>query len=145
MKLLKASAIGILLLAIFSTPSCGTAKRFVTDVSVGVSSPVLVVVGGSADAIVDIQEVDKGLNAGPFAQVIAFPFFFLWNGTKHLIYSAIHIIDAPLCIFYGAAEVHPNGPEVKPLDYYRLPWLDAMWDEDEGDATDFESGETTGR
>jgi hypothetical protein len=143
LKLFKASAIGILLLSVFSLPGCGTTKRFVTDVSVGVSTPVLFIVGGSTDAINDIQEVDKALDAGPFAQVVAFPFYFLWHGTKHLIYGLVHIVDAPLCAFYATAELHPDGPEIKPLDFYRLPWLDSMMGEDEN--TDFESGETTGR
>lgn len=143
MKLLKASAVGILLLAVFSAPGCGTTKRFITDIGVVGTSPYLVIVGGSTDAVSDIQEVDDALDAGPVAQVVAFPFFFLWHGTKHLIYSAIHLVDAPLCVFYGAAETHPDGPEIKPLDFYRLPWLDSMMDEK--DNTDFESGETTGR
>lgn len=142
MKLLKASAVGILLLSVLSLPSCGTTKRFLTDVGVGVSTPALVIYGGSTDAVNDIHEVDKALDAGPFAQVVAFPFYFLWHGTKHLIYGAVHIIDAPLCVFYATAELHPDGPEIKPLDFYRLPWLDSMMDVPE---TDYESGETTGR
>ncbi|MHC4514184.1 MAG: hypothetical protein ACYTKC_09265 [Planctomycetota bacterium] len=131
------------MLSLLSLSSCGTAKRFTTDVVVAGASPFLVFYGGSTDAVNDIQEVDEALGAGPFAQVVAFPFYFLWHGTKHLIYGAVHLVDAPLCTFYAFAELHPDGPEIEPLDYYRLPWLDEMVG-DTG-STDFESGENTGR
>lgn len=143
LKLLKASAIGILLLSVMSLPGCGTTKRFITDVGVGLSSPVLVVVGGSTDAVSDIQEVDEALDAGPFAQVAAFPLYFLWHGTKHLVYSAVHVGDALLCPLYAAAELHPAGPEIAPLDFYEFwpPWFG----ESKEGGTDFESGESVDR
>ena len=51
------------------------------------------------------------------------------------------MVDAPLCVFYGAAELHPDGPEIKPLDYYKVPWISDR----PAVVTDFESGESTGR
>ncbi|MHC4078527.1 MAG: hypothetical protein ACYST0_08840 [Planctomycetota bacterium] len=113
------------------------------DVGVGVSAPVLFFVGGSTDAVNDIQQVDEALDAGPFAQVAAFPFYFLWHGTKHGLYAFIHLLDAPMCVFYGAAELHPEGPEIRPLDFYQFwpPWFS----ESEHGGTDFESGENVGR
>ena len=143
LKLLKATAIGILLLSLSTLSSCGTVNRFSTDVFVAASSPFLVVYGGSTDAAADVQEMGAALDAGPFTEVVAFPFYFLWHAGKHLVYSAIHLVDAPLCVFYGLAEAHPNGPEIKPMDYYQvpLPWVD----KDSAGSTDLESGEDTGR
>ena len=93
--------------------------------------------GGSTDAVTDVQEATDALDMGPFAQVVAFPFYFLYHGVKHALYSVIHIVDAPLCVLYGAAELHPDGPEIKPLDYYQVPWIRSK----PRFVTDFESGE----
>jgi hypothetical protein len=114
------------------------------DLAVTASSPLLVIYGGSTDATADVQEVTEALEMGPVAQVVAFPFYFLYHGLKHALYSVIHAVDAPLCVFYGAAELHPDGPEIKPLDYYQMPmpWFP---DPKEKGGTDFESGESTGR
>ena len=141
MKLLQASAVGILLLSLLSLSSCGTAKRFSLDLSVAATSPFLVIYGGSTDAVTDVQEATEALDMGPFTQVVAFPFYFLYHGVKHALYSIIHVVDAPLCVFYGAAELHPDGPEIRPLDYYEVPWISDR----PAVVTDFESGESTGR
>ena len=51
-----------------------------------------------------------------------------------------HIVDLPLCVFYGAAELHPYGPEVMPLDIYDGTWFDT-WAAESRVGTDAESGE----
>ena len=48
-------------------------------------------------------------------------------------------VDLPLCLFYGAAELHPSGPEVKPLDIYQGTWFD-KWASPKK-STDGDSGE----
>ncbi len=110
------------------------------DLVLGVGTPVLMLYGGSTDGYTSAKSIRTGLGSGSAMEVLAFPFTFLYHSIEHGVYGLFHLIDLPLCLFYGAAELHPYGPEVKPLDFYQGTWFDAS---PEPSGTDAESGETT--
>ncbi|MCA8966917.1 MAG: hypothetical protein H6838_19985 [Planctomycetes bacterium] len=117
--------------------SCGTARRFGKDVMLGVGTPVLMVYGGATDGYTSARNVREGMGSSAVVEVLAFPFTFTYNAIKHGIYGIIHVIDAPLCLFYGAAELHPQGPEIQPLDFYQGTFFDKK-----ASSTDAQSGES---
>ncbi len=120
--------------------SCGTFNRAGKDIMLGVGTPVLVVYGGATDGMTSSQSVREGMGSGAAVQVAAFPFTFAYHALEHAIYGFAHIVDLPLCVFYGAAELHPYGPEVMPLDIYDGTWFDT-WAAESRVGTDAESGE----
>jgi len=130
--LIAAGAIVMIALA-----SCGTARRAGKDLFIGVSSPVLIIYGGATDGYTSAKSVRKGLDGGTVVEVLSFPFTFTYHAISHLVHCVIHVIDLPLCLFYGAAELAPNGPEIQPLDYYQGTWFDKP----SKSGTDAESGE----
>jgi hypothetical protein len=111
--LLSVSAILALTLA-----SCGTLNRAGKDLFLGVGTPVLILYGGSVDGWESAKAAREGMDSGGAFEVLAFPFTFLYHGFEHTIYGVAHIIDLPLCLFYGLAEIGGVMPEVKPLDIY---------------------------
>ncbi len=121
-------------------PSCGTLNRAGKDLVLGVGTPVLMIYGGATDGYTSAKTVRTGLDSGAAVEVLAFPFTFFYHAIEHGIYGFIHLIDLPLCLFYGAAELHPYGPEIKPLDFYQGTWFDT-WAEKHSRGTDAESGE----
>ena len=118
--------------------SCGTINRAGKDLMLGVGTPILMVYGGATDGYATSANVREGLDSGAPVQVLAFPFTFFYHALEHGIYGIVHLVDLPLCLFYGAAELHPYGPEVMPLDIYQGTWFDD-WARPSG--TDAESGE----
>jgi hypothetical protein len=134
-KLLSVSALLATTLA-----SCGTVSRACKDLVLGVGTPVLMVYGGATDGATSAQNVRDGLESGGGVEVLAFPFTFFYHAIEHGCYGIVHLIDLPLCLLYGPAELHPYGPEIKPLDIYQGTWFDT-WAEKKG--TDAESGEAT--
>ena len=135
--LLSLSALLALTLA-----SCGTLNRAGKDLMLGVGTPVLMIYGGATDGYESSQAVRDGLGSGSPVQVLAFPFTFAYHAVEHFVYGVTHLVDLPLCLFYGAAELHPYGPEVMPLDIYQGTWFDD-WAADRmaKQGTDAESGE----
>jgi hypothetical protein len=128
-----------------SLTSCGTLNRAAKDLTVGALTivPVIPIYGGATDGATSAQNWREGMGSGAAVEVLAFPFTFLYHGIEHFCYGLIHILDLPLCLFYGAAELHPSGPEIKPLDTYRGTWFDTWAGTDEKKSgTDAESGET---
>jgi hypothetical protein len=122
--------------------SCGTVSRAAKDLVLGVGTPVLMVYGGATDGATSAQRVRTGLDSGGGVEVLAFPFTFFYHALEHGIYGIVHLVDLPLCLFYGAAELHPYGPEIKPLDIYQGTWFDTWYeDSKKGSSTDAESGE----
>ncbi|MFK7742272.1 MAG: hypothetical protein AB8H80_18305 [Planctomycetota bacterium] len=120
--------------------SCGTLNRAGKDLMLGVGTPILMIYGGATDGYQTSLEVRDGLGSGSPVQVAAFPFTFFYHALEHGIYGIVHLVDLPLCLFYGAAELHPYGPEVMPLDIYQGTWFD-NWAEGAKQGTDAESGE----
>lgn len=118
--------------------SCGTMRRAGKDLMLGVGTPVLMVYGGATDGYTSAQSVRTGLDSGAAVEVLAFPFTFAYHALEHGIYGIVHIVDFFFFPFYGAAEVHPYGPEIKPLDFYQGTWFDKQSDKS---GTDAESGE----
>jgi predicted small secreted protein len=120
--------------------SCGTARRAGKDAFVGVATviPVLPIYGGASDGYASAKHIREGIGGGAAMEVLAFPFTFTYHFLEHAIYGVIHIVDLPLCLFYGAAELNPNSIPVKPLDYYQGTWFD---EEPKRSGTDAESGE----
>jgi hypothetical protein len=115
--------------------SCGTFRRAGKDLMLGVGTPVLMVYGGATDGYTTAKEVRNGMDGSGVIEVLAFPFTFTYNAVKHGVYGLIHVVDLPLCLFYGAAELHPNGPTIEPLDFYQGTMFDKQ------SSTDAESGE----
>jgi predicted small secreted protein len=119
--------------------SCGTLNRAGKDIMLGVGTPVLMIYGGATDGATSAQNVREGLGSGSAVEVLAFPFTFAYHALEHGIYGIVHLVDLPLCLFYGAAEAHPYGPEIKPLDIYQGTWFDKWYEEhrkDKGATTD---------
>jgi hypothetical protein len=123
-----------------SLASCGTFCRAGKDLFLGVGTPVLMVYGGATDGHEAAVGVRKGLGSGSMMEVVAFPFTFAYYAFEHGLYGCIHIIDFFFFPFYGLAELHPNGPEIKPLDFYHGTWFDKWAQSDKG--TDAESGQS---
>lgn len=123
--------------------SCGTLNRAGKDLFLGVGTPILMIYGGSTDGVTSAQNVRDGMGSGDAVGALAFPFTFCYHAFEHFLYGVVHIIDFPLCLFYGAAELYPNGPEIKPLDIYQGTWFDdwAGTNEPKKTGTDAESGE----
>lgn len=122
-----------------SLTSCGTLNRAGKDVFVGVTSPFLIVYGGATDGYGSARDVRTGLDSGSAVEVIAFPFTFFYHAITHALYCGIHIVDLPLCPFYGLAELPPAKADIKPLEFYQGTWFDH---ESTGAGTDATSGET---
>ncbi|MBL8739274.1 MAG: hypothetical protein JNL12_22795 [Planctomycetes bacterium] len=122
-----------------SLPSCGTLNRAGKDLVLGVGTPILMIYGGATDGATSAQNVRNGLESGGAVEVIAFPFTFAYHALEHGIYGVVHLVDLPLCLLYGPAELHPAGPEIKPLDLYQGTWFDT-WAAPKR-RTDAESGE----
>ena len=120
--------------------SCGTVNRAGKDLMLGVGTPVLMIYGGATDGYASSQSVSDGLGSGGVMQVVSFPFTFFYHALEHGIYGIVHLVDLPLCLFYGPAELHPYGPEVMPLDIYQGTWFDT-WADKSKHGTDAESGE----
>ncbi|GAB4138982.1 MAG: hypothetical protein Fur0037_04980 [Planctomycetota bacterium] len=116
----------------------GTLKRAGKDAFIGICSPALVLYGGATDGYASAKSVRNGMGSGAAMEVLAFPFTFTYHAIEHAIYGAIHIVDLPFCLAYGLAEMHPYGPEIKPLDFYQGTWFDTPA---EGSGTDAQSGE----
>lgn len=120
--------------------SCGTLNRAGKDVFLGVGTPVLMIYGGATDGFNSSMNVRKGMQSGGAVQVLSFPFTFAYHAIEHGIYGLVHLVDLPLCVLYGAAElIPPSGPEVKPLDIYQGTWFD-KWASPKK-STDGDSGE----
>jgi predicted small secreted protein len=134
--------IAVCALVAVSLSSCGTARRAGKDAFVGIISPVLIIYGGATDGYTSAVGVRNGLGGGSAVEVVAFPFTFLYHAFEHTIYAVIHIVDLPLCLFYGAAELGPNGPQVKPLDFYQGTWFDKESDKAVPSGTDATTGES---
>jgi predicted small secreted protein len=106
--------------------SCGTLNRAGKDLMLGVGTPVLMLYGGATDGYTSAKNVRTGLDSN--------------SAIEHGVFGIVHLVDFPLCVFYGLAEAHPYGPEVKPLDFYTGTWFDS-WAESGKKGTDAESGE----
>ena len=120
--------------------SCGTARRAGKDLGVVAVSPALVLYGGFTDAYTTAKEVRNGLGGGPVVEVITMIPAAVVHTVKHAIYVVFHAVDFVLFPVYGAAELHPYGPEIEPLDYYTGTIFDK---ETKRSATDASSGEAS--
>lgn len=116
--------------------SCGTARRAGKDLMLGVGTPVLMIYGGATDGYTSARSVRDGLESGSAMEVLAFPFTFTYHAIEHGVYGLIHLLDLPFCLFYGAAELHPYGPEIEPLDFYQ----GTIFDKQQKSGTDAETG-----
>lgn|GEM_PF-1806567 len=99
--------------------SCGTFKRAGKDILIGAGTPVLMLYGGATDGLTSSQSIREGMGSGATVQVLSLPFTFFYHAIEHGIYGLVHLADLPLCPLYAAAELHPDGPEVAPLDIYQ--------------------------
>jgi hypothetical protein len=121
--------------------SCGTARRAGKDLFIGVLSAPLILYGASTDGYESSVGVREGLDSGSAMQVLSFPFTFLYHAFEHTLYWSIHVIDLPLCVFYGLSELPPDSEPVRPLDFYQGTWFDKEEDR-RPSGTDATSGES---
>ena len=116
-------------------------NRAAKDVVLGVGTPILMLYGGGTDAVATSDEVKSGLGGSSvtqfFATVLSFPF----HAIKHGFQGVIHLGDFCLFPIYGAAELHPYGPEIEPLDFYTGTWFDKAPESGTDSGTDAETGE----
>ena len=127
--------------AVLSIPlaSCGTTRRAGKDLGIVVTSPILIPYAGFTDGFANAGEVADGLclGASPGYELLSIPFTTLFGLVKHTFLVGIHAIDFFAFPIYGAAELHPYGPEVEPLDYYEGTLFDR---DDTPSGTDAETG-----
>ena len=121
--------------------SCGTLNRAGKDAVLGAATPLLMIYGGATDGASSAKSVRSGMDAGGVVEVLAFPFTFTYHAFEHFMYGVMHIIDLPMCLFWGAAELNPSGPEVMPLDIYQGTWFDTWAGSGKKAGTDPQTGE----
>ncbi len=137
MNLRKITFTAVALLAL-GLSSCGTARRAGKDVFIALSTPVNLIYGGSTDGVSTAKEVRAGLDGGAVTEFLVFPIAFFGHAIKHTFYGFLHAGDFILTPLYGAAELHPYGPEIEPIDIYTGTWFD---ENGNASGTDAESGE----
>ena len=138
--MIRKSFIASVVLMALVLSSCGTARRAGKDLGIVASFPVLIPYGGFTDGFTTAQEVTEGLDGGAATQIVVMPFTVGYGLLKHAFYTVVHAVDFFVFPVYGAAELHPYGPEIEPLDYYTGTWFDS----DNKAGTDAESGEVVG-
>ncbi len=98
--------------------SCGAMRRLGKDALITVASPAVVLYGGFTDAMTMGNEAKQGLGGGAltefFAGAVSLPYYL----AKHTVLVGIHAFDILLFPAYGAADLHPYGPDIQPLDFY---------------------------
>lgn len=135
----RKALIAVSVVSTVALTSCGTARRAGKDLVLGIGTPVLMIYGGATDGYTSAKDVRSGLEAGSAVEVLSFPFTFAYHAVEHGIYGVVHLVDFCFFPFYGAAELHPYGPEIKPLDFYQGTWFDKDSDRS---GTDAQSGES---
>lgn len=139
MSLRKASLATFAVLAL-SLTSCGSLRRAGKDLLITATSPVVILYGAATDSVATTDQARDALGGGPVMQTITLPFAFLWRGLVHTLYCGAHAVDFFFFPIYGIADLHPYGPEIKPLDFYSGTIFDKA--EDSGKSgTDAQSGE----
>jgi len=123
---------------LFSLSSCGTMRRADKDLFVTVTSPAIILYGAGTDGLDDAQNIQQGLEAGDGTQALFLPFTFIYRAFDHTICCALHALDFFAFPAYGVAELHPAGPEIKPLQIYTGTFFDLAEDKSGGDV---ETGE----
>ena len=136
----RKALISVFALAAMTLTSCGTMNRAGKDIMLGVATPALMIYGGATDGLQTSQNIRTGLGSGAAVQVLSFPFTFGYHAFEHGVYGLTHLVDLPMCVLYGAAELYPEGPEVMPLDIYQGTWFDSPAGHTYS-STDAESGE----
>ena len=63
-------------------------------------------------------EIAEGHGGGSGVEFVAMPFTVASHLLKHLFYVGHHFVDVFAFPVYAAADLHPYGPEIQPLDYY---------------------------
>jgi hypothetical protein len=122
-----------------SLTSCDTARRAGKDLVISVCSPGIILYGAATDAVGTADQARDALGGGAVMQTITLPFAFLWRGVVHTLYCGAHFVDFFLFPVYGAADLNPYGPQIRPLDFYRNTWFDR--ESDYRPATDAQTGE----
>ncbi len=138
MNLRKPTFLALTAVFALTLASCGTMRRAGKDAGVVLFSPIIIPYGGFTDGFNGAQGVRKGLDGTGATEVLALPFTTTYHLVKHTLWAVIHLVDFVVFPIYGAAELHPNGPEIEPLDSY----TGTIFDSNSAKATDPESGET---
>ncbi len=133
-KLLLAALLGSFL---FSLTSCGTVRRAGKDLLITAGSPLIVLYGAGTDGAADAANIQKGFEGSDATQVVFFPFTFAYRLVDHTFSCALHALDFVATPLYGLAELHPNGPDIQPLQIY----TGTFFDEQPGEDGDVETGE----
>ena len=142
---LRQAALSTFALLTFSLTSCDSFRRAGKDLTVAVLSPGIVLYGAATDAVGTTEQARDALGGGSVMQTVTLPFAFLWRGVIHTLYCGAHAVDFFFLPVYGLADLHPNGPKIRPLDFYQGTWFDKASDEEMKSATDMQSGEDVRR
>ena len=118
MNLRKIASLASVALLALALVSCSTMRRAGKDLGVTALSPAIILYGGFTDGYAHSQEITNGLGGSGATQVIALPFTTAFGLVKHTWWVVIHVADFVVFPIYGAADLHPYGPEIEPLDYY---------------------------
>lgn len=140
MNLRNTTLIAFVLLAL-SLSSCGSLRRAGKDLTMAVATPVMMLYGGGTDAMDDAMSTRAGIEGGAATEVLTGILLFPIHALKHGFYGLVHAVDFFLLPIYGAADLHPYGPEIEPLNYYTGTWFDDDGSSDDS-GTDAESGES---
>jgi len=142
LNLRKASLSTFALLALTLT-SCDSFRRVGKDIAVVVMSPGLIPYGAATDATSTTQQAREAMGGGAVMQTLTMPLAFVWRACVHTLYCTAHLADVFLFPVYGLADLHPYGPEIKPLDFYQGTIFDK--ESDAASSTDAQSGEEVAR
>jgi hypothetical protein len=134
----KTLVVSALLAVVLGTSSCGSMRRAGKDLGIVAVSPLLIPYGGFTDGFSSAQAIANGMGAGAATEVLVMPFTASWHLVKHALLGVVHAVDFVFLPIYGAAELHPYGPEIEPLDYYTGTIFDRAEDKS---GTDAETGE----
>lgn len=137
--ILRKASLSIFALLALSLSSCDSLRRAGKDLTVAVLSPGIILYGAATDAVDTTEQAREALGSGPVMQTVTLPFAFLWRGVVHTLYCGAHALDFFLLPVYGLADLHPRGPQIKPLDFYQGTWFDK--ESDTAPATDAQTGE----
>jgi len=140
-KIFLASAV----LLVTVLPSCQSTNRAGKDLFITAASPFVILYGGFTDGYVAGQNIDSGSGGGTIVSFITYPFTITYHLIRHTFMVTHYALDFVGFPIYGAAELHPNGPEIMPLDYYTGTWFDEnaeAWakEKSEHSGTDAETG-----
>ncbi len=120
--------------------SCGTLNRMGEDTMMVVGCPAFIPYAAATDGYTSAKNVREGMGGFSMIEVLALPITFTYHFFEHSVYTLVHAVDLFPCVgVYWLAEIHPHGPEIRPMNIYTT-YFDE-WADKRRSSTDAETGE----